>query len=357
MNSTQAAYEKWKAQQEAKARKSQQGNIFTGAIAPVAVGYLANDFLSGSNATSGLSGLETFGAEMGYAPSASETAASLQQGIDSLGVGGGFANSFTSSGASLTGASAPYTGQAGLAGLYGAYNLWGQNPKRVGTGKGYLQGAASGAGIGYAIGGPIGAGIGAGVGLIGNAFGGKSRTKVEEERREDLAKQGITVPTTKDAPHDKEWELNPEFAATRDESKAKGSDINTAATFYQNITGWGDLPEELQNEIAQEAITRGLAREHHGTWDISFDDEDYSKYITDTINKYKASQEEKPSSDSGSRSRTITVKTEKSRPGIGTIMNQISQMKPAKIPQASVPYASVPSVYYGSSLAQPYTSK
>lgn len=161
-----------------------------------------------------------------------------------------------------------------IAGAYGLYDLYSNRPENVGTGKGYLEGAASGAALGSYFG-PVGAGIGAGLGIIGNAFGigGKSRTKIEEDRRQALADQGITVPNF----DTKEWENNPIFAKSRKESDLTGKDIENAATFY-GITGYAGADAAKKEAIAQEAINKGLIREHHGTIDLSMTPE-YQEYL------------------------------------------------------------------------------
>lgn len=149
------------------------------------------------------------------------------------------------------------------AGLAGAYNLWGQNKQDVGTGKGYLQGAASGAAMGSYFG-PWGAVAGAGIGLIGNAFGGESRTKLEEDARKKLADQGVVIPNSEI----KEWENNAKFAQSRNEADLIGKDIIHAAQLY-GIGGYSKLDAAKQEAIANKALELKLVREHHGTIQIS----------------------------------------------------------------------------------------
>ncbi|OQB10434.1 MAG: hypothetical protein BWY21_00355 [Parcubacteria group bacterium ADurb.Bin216] len=166
----------------------------------------------------------------------------------------------------------------GVAGAIGLYDL-SQNREKIGTGEGYLQGAASGAGIGWTLGGPVGAGIGAGVGILGNALGigGKSRTKIEQDRRAALKEQGIEIPN-----YDvKEWEENEAFRQSRDEKLLKGGDIENAASFY-GIKGYKDLEQAKKEAIAQKAIDLGLIREHHGTIDLNMSDE-YQKYLQEQL--------------------------------------------------------------------------
>lgn len=149
----------------------------------------------------------------------------------------------------------------GVAGLVGLYDL-ANHRERIGTGAGYLEGAGAGAGIGWTLGGPVGAGIGAGVGLLGNVFGlgHKSRTKGEENLRTQLADQGVMVPNS----DVKEWELNPVFQKSRNESDLTGKDIIHAADFYARIPGYSDLDAAKQEAIANEALKDGLIREQLG---------------------------------------------------------------------------------------------
>lgn len=146
--------------------------------------------------------------------------------------------------------------------------------ENIGHGSGYLQGAAGGAMVGSYFG-PWGAVAGAGIGLAANALGigAKSRTKVEEDRRGRLSEAGITVPFS----DVKEWESNEAFRQSRNEADLKGGDIENAAAFYE-IQGYKDLDQALKEEIAQEAINKGLIREHHGTIDLSMTPE-YQEYL------------------------------------------------------------------------------
>jgi len=145
-------------------------------------------------------------------------------------------------------------------GAYGLYDVW---KNKGGTSAGALQGIASGAAIG-SPGGPIGMGIGAALGGIASLFGGKSRTRVEEERRKALAEQGIDIGPIK------AWENNRAFADSRNESDLTGGDISNAASLYGLFGGkWGQADPALKAQIADEALKRGLVREHHGTIDIN----------------------------------------------------------------------------------------
>lgn len=149
----------------------------------------------------------------------------------------------------------------GVAGAYGLYDL-SQNRKRIGTGKGYLQGAASGAGIGFSLAGPVGAGVGAGLGLLGNALGigHESRTKGEEKQRKALAEQGLMVPNS----DIKEWENNEKFRQSRQESDLTGKDILHASDFYAKIPGYAELDAAKQEAITSKALELGLIREQLG---------------------------------------------------------------------------------------------
>lgn len=155
---------------------------------------------------------------------------------------------------------------AGIAGLAGAYNLY-RNREKIGTGRGYLQGAASGAGIGYGVAGPIGAGVGAGLGLLGNALGigHKSRTKGEEHLRGQLQEQGVNIPNS----GVKEWENNPKFAQSRNEADLTGKDIVNAAQFYASIPGYDKLDPARREKVAQAALNQGLIRERLGQIEVS----------------------------------------------------------------------------------------
>lgn len=162
----------------------------------------------------------------------------------------------------------------GIAGAYGLYDLY-KNREDIGTSKGYAQGALSGAGIGFTIGGPVGAGIGAGLGLLGNAFGigGKSRTKGEEKLRGSLAEQGIVIPNA----DKKEWEDNPIFRESRNESDLTGKDIIHAADFY-TLPGYAEADAAKQEAIANEALKQGLIEEKLGKINVNMTDA-YKAYL------------------------------------------------------------------------------
>lgn len=201
----------------------------------------------------------------------------------------------------------------GVAGALTLYDLM-QNREEIGTGKGYLKGAGAGAGIGMTLGGPVGAGIGAGVGLLANAFGigGKSRTKVEQDRRSALKEQGIEVPN-----YDiKEWEENEAFRTSRDEKLLKGGDIENAAQFY-GIEGYAGLDQAKKEAIAQKAIDDGLIREHHGTIDLSLTDA-YKKYLDEQLGTGEVA-----SSNNNQRREPVEQKRRKKKAILDSIMPPI----------------------------------
>lgn len=164
-------------------------------------------------------------------------------------------------------------------GLAGAYDLYANRPESVGTGRGYLQGGLSGAAMGSYFG-PVGAGVGAGLGLLANAFGigGKSRTKIEEDRRKQLAEQGVVIPNS----DIKEWENNAAFRASRNEADLTGKDIINSASLY-GLSGYAAADAAKKEAIANEALKQGLVREHHGTIDIGMN-EAYQKFVESQLN-------------------------------------------------------------------------
>lgn len=130
----------------------------------------------------------------------------------------------------------------------------------------------SGGGLGlslapaFAVGGPVGLLAGAAIGGLGSLlFGQKSRTKIEQKRREALAKQGVTLQD----PKTKAWEANQQFHDTRDEKYLKGTDLADAAAFYEKFgPSWQKADANTRAQIAQSAIDKGLVREHHGTIEL-----------------------------------------------------------------------------------------
>lgn len=151
-----------------------------------------------------------------------------------------------------------------LAGAYGAYDLFKND---YGPGRGGLQGAASGAAIGSAIPGVgtlLGAGIGGLLGL-GKGLMNRGYSDLEDQKRKKLAAMGIDV-----SGGDGAWENNADFAKSRDESKLRGEDILGAADWQLKYGDrWGATDRARQIEIANEAIKRGLIREHNGGIDIN----------------------------------------------------------------------------------------
>lgn len=148
-------------------------------------------------------------------------------------------------------------------GALGAYDLL---THKYGAGRGALQGAASGAAIGSYFS-PVGTAIGAGVGgLIGLGKGLMNRgySDLEEQKRKQAAGMGYNFQGGN------AWENNPDFAKSRDESKLKGEDLLGAADWVLKYGDrWGMTDRARQIEIANEAIKRGLVREHNGGIDIN----------------------------------------------------------------------------------------
>jgi hypothetical protein len=179
------------------------------------------------------------------------------------------------------------------AGAYGMYDVL--SSKRGGTGAGALQGLASGAAMGSYFG-PWGAAIGGGVGALGSLFGGKSRTKVEEERRDALREQGI------DLGGNKGWESNEKFKQSRNESDLLGKDITGAASMY-SIFGpqYQKATEEARSQVGDALIKNQAIREHHGTIDVLSDklSPDLSKQLNDIL----GSSVSEPRSDQGAQKK------------------------------------------------------
>lgn len=172
------------------------------------------------------------------------------------------------------------------AGAYGLYDVW---KNKGGTTGGAVQGAISGAAIGGSFGGPPGAAIGGLLGGAASLFGGKSRTKIEEDRRDELAKAGINVP------QGRAWENNAAFADSRNEADLRGSDIADSATLYGLFgSKWGNLDQGKKAAIADQALKSGLVREHHGTIDINANP-DFMNYAQSVL------EEKKQGSGSGAK--------------------------------------------------------
>jgi len=128
---------------------------------------------------------------------------------------------------------------------------------------------------------PIGAYIGPAVTLAMILKGGYDTLnhtpawQREEKWKRELAAKGLYDPSKiitgskTDPTLGKPWELNPEFAATRDVSKLHGSDIKDAAAFYDWDHEWAKKAPEQQSAIAQILLDQGLAREGHGTFNLN----------------------------------------------------------------------------------------
>jgi len=188
----------------------------------------------------------------------------------------------------------------GAAGAYGLYDLFANDRGGV---RGPLQGAASGAAIGSAfpvIGTGVGAAVGGLLGLGQSIFGGKSKTKIEEDRRKALAEQGINLGDTKG------WELNETFKKSRKESDLTGKDITQAASLY-GIFGdrWKNASEENRIKVADEALKRGLIREHHGTIDLTTQPQDFMDFAGTTLSSIA------PQAPSGPARKKPTQRKEK----------------------------------------------
>ncbi len=116
-----------------------------------------------------------------------------------------------------------------------------------------------------------------GLSEVARPFFGKSRTKGEETARKALAEKGIVVPNS----GVKEWENNEKFRQSRNEADLTGKDIRNAASLY-GIAGYDKLDAAKQEAISQEALNRGLVREHHGQVDINVNPE-FQKYLETTM--------------------------------------------------------------------------
>lgn len=140
-------------------------------------------------------------------------------------------------------------------------------------------------------------------GAISGVIGG-NRTEREDERRGNLAKQGINLYNG-----DKGWEekynavinpnfakdfvgaddkgnwVNNKFASTRDESALTGRDIDKYAAWSEMFGDkWNKASDDIRYKIGDEAVKRGLLREHHGTLDVNSNDEfnNFASSLLDT---------------------------------------------------------------------------
>jgi hypothetical protein len=154
-------------------------------------------------------------------------------------------------------------GEGGFGGpVLGAAGLFDVIKNKRGGARGVAQGAASGAAAGSYFG-PWGTGIGAvlgaGAGLMNRGF-----SDLEDQKRKEAAAMGYQLQGGDGA-----WEKNADFATSRDESKLRGEDILDAADWRLKYGDrWGLTDKARQIEIANEAIKRGLIREHNGGIDI-----------------------------------------------------------------------------------------
>lgn len=81
---------------------------------------------------------------------------------------------------------------------------------------------------------------------------------------------------------------NPEFAASRDESKLKGKDVWGYATFGEKFgdkwLGPGGFTADQREKIGQAAVDTGAFREHHGTGDLS-ENADFDAKVAEILAK------------------------------------------------------------------------
>jgi hypothetical protein len=169
------------------------------------------------------------------------------------------------------------------AGAVGMYDIFKND--RSGT-RGALQGAASGAAIGSYFG-PVGTGVGAVIGgTVGyfNRYGDKDMWKTEGNKLKKLQKQGIYVPqglidsmpqnkgrsTEELVARAKATGGNVKFAEGRKESDLTPQDIVGYAAFAQNDPDWFKKPLQQRLAVAQQALSSGAVREHHGTVDVDW---------------------------------------------------------------------------------------
>lgn len=134
--------------------------------------------------------------------------------------------------------------------------------------RGTLQGAASGALAGSHFG-PVGTVVGGAAGGLvglGSSFLNKGYSDLEDQKRAELAAKGIDAGSGDGA-----WENNSAFKDSRDESQLKGEDIVNAADWQLQFdpARWAATDQARRIEIANEAIKRGLVREHNGGIDIN----------------------------------------------------------------------------------------
>ena len=225
------------------------------------LGNLASKFMGGgsSAASAGDGGWVGFGSEAGNAFGAESGEAAA-----------------AGSGAS---AALPIAASAalGVGSLASLYNMFSKN--RNGTRSGVAQGAASGAAFDASLG-FADLGLGTAVGALAGSLSTKSRTREEQHKRDALIKAGINVPIDANALDGKSWENNAAFAKSRNEKDLTGGDIKNASDFYGEIPGYASMDDAHKAKTAQEALTRGLVKEDHGTIRVNMEDPSYKAWVT-----------------------------------------------------------------------------
>lgn len=205
--------------------------------------------------------------------------------------GSGAANSAASmapSGLGSIGSTLPYAAAA-----YTAYDLFTHKQSHLG-------GAAKGAAAGTMIYPGIGTAIGALVGLA-SSFVNPGYSKLEEDKRKQLAAAGI------DLGADKAWEHNPAFAKSRKESDLTAGDITSAADLYLQLgPKYAKASEDTRRLVAQEALNRGLIREHNGGISLEERPQDFMEFADRTLLPAQAAQ--------GVRSSAPKKETKKKEP-------------------------------------------
>ena len=260
-----------------------------------------------------------------------------------------------------------------IAGVAGAYDLF-TSDKR-GTGSGIAQGAASGAAIGSYFG-PIGAGVGGVLGGILGAFGGKPRTKLEEERLGKLNESGIKTftPPEFDESRGRSQQLsdikkemgisddfigytpdghyaNARWLKSGKESDLRAQDIWGYATFSEHFgNDWYNTSEENREKIASKALDLGLIKEHHGTIDITGKNKDQLLDYADrvlggqdseeesTVSKWSVRPDQNAQTQANQTSKAISNAGSKSQASDSDITGQ--GLKPtATLPDGQTAYA------------------
>ncbi len=182
---------------------------------------------------------------------------------EAIGVGG------KTGGASLLGGAGSVLGP--LAAGVTAYDLFTKKQTPLGgAAKGALAGTMVAPGIGTAIGGLVG---------LASSFMNKGYSKREEDNRRKLLEQsGINLGDAK------AWELNEAFKKSRKESDLTGKDITTAADLYLKLgPAYANASEEQKTKVAQEALNRGLIREHNGGISLTDRPDDFMSFANKTL--------------------------------------------------------------------------